>query len=288
MLHTIDRVQIATPDAEKSAENWEKLLDAEKADVTVITCLNATAHSYRIGRGYVEFLTPNGPGPVQDALEKRGGPHLFAGGASADDVAAVAAHLKSQDIPFDNEAGQLHVNLDGDIDGLRMVISAYEDRPRVGRIDFLYEVTLLHKDAQAATDRFCKIFGLDGSHFSPITSEEFGYYGILTLFDPDDLHRFEVITPTAPEKTMARFFDRTGPCLYMAFGESDVMSTIEADTNAAGAGQTIDRPENRDASRTPDQMWLHPPTLGGMMLGISRPTMAWTWSGKPDRVVGID
>ncbi len=33
-----------------------------------------------------------------------------------------------------------------------------------------------------------------------------------------------------------------------------------------------------------DSMFLHPDALGGMMLGISRQTQAWSWSGRPDWV----
>jgi hypothetical protein len=70
----------------------------------------------------------------------------------------------------------------------------------------------------------------------------------------------------------------------MAFVESDALLTIEREVGATGLGVTINRPEDRDGNITPDELWVHPPALGGMMLGMSRPTMAWTWSGYPDRV----
>ncbi len=287
MLHRIDRVQLATTTPTETAAPWQRYLGAEADGTQDYACLNARAHRYRLAQGFVEFLEPLGDGPVADALTARGGPHLFAGGASTKDMAGLKAHLDNHTIAYEEEAGQLHLDLNSDIAGLRMIVSEDAARAPVGMIDFLYEVTLLHEDAEGATKRFCEIFGLDAAHFSPITSDLFGYYGILTLFDPDDLHRFEVITPTAADKTMGRFFDRTGPCLYMAFGESARMAEIERMVDADGLGQTIDRPADRDAGLTPDQMWLHPPTLGGMMLGISRPSMAWTWSGRPDRVEAV-
>lgn len=284
MLKTIDRVQLAVADAANAASGWIKYLGAAPDTVLDYNCLNARAHRYRLGRGFVEFLEPIGAGPVQAALDARGGNHLFAGGATTDDMDSLKAHLAAQNITYTEEHGQLHLNLDTEIAGLRMVVSPFAERPSVGAIDFLYEVTLLHADAEGATKRFCEIFGLNAAHFSPITSEKFGYHGVLTLFDPDDLHRFEVITPLASENTMGRFFSKTGPCLYMAFGESAAMAATEQAVAADNKGQTIDRPAARDASLSADQMWLHPPTLGGTMLGISRPTMAWTWSGKPERV----
>lgn len=284
MLKTIDRIQLAVRDAKLAATGWEKYLQAEAAGTQDYTSLNSRAHRYRIGRGFVEFLEPLGDGPVETALAARGGNHLFAGGATTADIPALKAHLEKAATPYVEEHGQLLLDLSTDIAGLRMVVSPHAERGCIGAIDFLYEVTLLHADADWATQRFCEIFGLDAAHFSPIVSEKFGYRGVLTLFDPDDLHRFEVITPLAADNTMGRFFDKTGPCLYMAFGESASMAAIEQAVAEDQKGQTIDRPADRDASLSADQMWLHPPTLGGMMLGISRPTMAWTWSGKPERV----
>ena len=68
----------------------------------------------------------------------------------------------------------------------------------------------------------------------------------------------------------------------MAFAESASMVAIER--HAGGAGITLDRPPARANTKTADQLWLHPPSLGGMMLGILRPSMAWRWSGHPERV----
>jgi hypothetical protein len=107
---------------------------------------------------------------------------------------------------------------------------------------------------------------------------------VLTLYSTDDLHRFEVIHPYAEEKTMGRFFKRNGASFYMCFAESPDMLTIEQRAAAAGAGITVDRPAGRAANQPADQMWLHATALGGVMLGLSRPTMAWKWSGHPERV----
>ncbi len=285
MLKHIDRVQIAVTDAADAAKGWVKYLGAEFEGTHDYKCLGATAHRYRLANGYVELLQATSQGPVAEALAARGGNHLFAGGATTDDMPGLIKHLDQAGTPYENEDGQLHVDLSlSGIAGLRMTVTEHVDRPPVGAIDFFYEVTLLHEDADAATKRFCEIFGLNPKHFSSITSDKFGYWGTLTLFDPNGLHRFEVITASAPEKTMGRFFAKTGPCLYMAFGESAVMPTIEQAVAADDLAQTIDRPTARPVDQTADQMWLHPATLGGMMLGISRPTMAWSWSGRPDRV----
>jgi len=73
----------------------------------------------------------------------------------------------------------------------------------------------------------------------------------------------------------------------MAFAETPEMQRVETAVLANEAGLTVGRPEGRGAEQIPDEMWVHPPALGGMMLGISRPSMAWNWSGHPDRVVEV-
>src|SRR5262249_8759250 len=156
-----------------------------------------------------------------------------------------------------------------------------------GDLDFFYEATVLAGDQAKAVDLIADTFALDKTHFTTITSEAFGYTGVLTLFREGALHRFEVITPTDPAKTMGRYHAREGASFYMAFAESAAMTQIERAALDAKAGITVDRPGTRPASQTADQLWLHPPSLGGMMLGISRPTMAWRWSGHPERVAAI-
>ena len=284
MLTRIDRLQLAVPDRQSAAERWVALLGAEPAAEDRVACLGAARTRLRVGRGWIELLEPDGGGPIADAVGKRG-PHLFAAGAAARDVDAVAAHLRSQGVTPVLEGGQAYVDpaAVGDI-GFRTVISPDEELPRVGAIDFFYEATLLVDDADAAVTRCAELFGLDSGAFVPIESPHYGYAGALTLFDRDRLHRFEVIHPTDPTKTMGRFFDRVGESFYMAFAESDSLVEIESRAQQRGDGFTSEPPADR-RERGPHTVFLHPASLGGMMLGISRPTEAWRWSGHPERVV---
>jgi hypothetical protein len=71
----------------------------------------------------------------------------------------------------------------------------------------------------------------------------------------------------------------------MGFAEASDLKGVEE--QIAPGGVTIDRPEGRRDDQSPDQIWIHPPTLGGVMLGVSRPTMAWMWSGHPERVTPL-
>lgn len=284
MLERIDRVQLVVPDRGKAAEGWRDLLGAEIAGMDTVQCLNAHRTSLRLGRGWVELLSPDGSGAVADALGNRGA-HLFSAGVSTKDLKDVLAILKTHGVTPVVEGEQAFVDPGQTANpGLRVVISSDESLEKVGDIEFFYEVTLLAGDSHAVSDHVAALFGLDGDVFVPINSERYGYDGVLTLFHPDRLHRFEAITPTDPAKTMGRFFDRTGDSYYMAFAESGALFEIEQRALARGAGYTSDPPAEDRGGAAINTLFLHPSALGGMMLGISRPTQAWQWSGHPERV----
>lgn len=284
MLMEIDRLQLATNEPDLAIGRWRDLLGAEEAGRDHIRCLGAARTTLRVGVSEVEILTPDGAGLVADAVAKRGA-HMFSAGASSLDVAAVQNQLSKLTDNTVLESGRLYVDgADIGIPGLRLVVSPHEERAPVGDIDYLYEATILADDADGLTARFASVFALDAQTFVDISSPRFGYDGKLTLFRSEALHRFEVITPIDRDKTMGRFFTKVGPCLYMSFAETSRLAEIEQRVAAAGLGQTVDRPEGRASDLPADQVWLHPPTLGGVMLGLSRPTMAWSWSGSPERV----
>ena len=284
MLSRIDRVQLAVPDAALAAEGWIALLGAERAGEDRVAGLAARRTRLRAGSGWVELLSPDGAGPVADAVASRGA-HLYAAGAATPDLASLRKYLAQRGIDPLSEGGQLHLDMrDTGIDGLRVVVSEDEALSAVGDIDFFYEATLLSDDTRGVTRALNALFGLDDSNYTEIVSDVFGYRGTLTLFERDRLHRLEVIEPTTPGTTMDRYFRKFGQSLYMAFAETSRINLIAERAVASGAGHTIDRPETRAAHLPSDQLWLHPKALGGMMLGLSRPSMAWAWSGHPERV----
>jgi hypothetical protein len=287
MLTEIDRVLLATPEADSAVRRWQRLVGAEEIQRDKVACLGARRVTMRAGASDIEILEPDGTGTVDNELRRRGRAHLFAAGASSLDPAKAAERARGQGASDVEENGRRYLTLTIESAPIRFVISPETAREPVGDLDFLYEVTLLAADQADAVRQLRDAFGLDDTHFTTITSEHFGYTGVLTLFREGALHRFEVITPVDGQKTMGRYYAREGASFYMAFAESARMVHIEREAKRADAGITVDRPEGRPPSRTADQLWLHPPSLGGVMLGVSRPSMAWRWSGHPERVVPI-
>lgn len=285
MLTEVDRLLVATPDAAAAGDAWRQVLGAEEVLREVCLDLAAVRRVFRAGRSEVEFLEPDGAGPIADALSQRGRAHVWAAGAASPDPLAVAgtARISGAEVSALGERRLVTLTIEGS--PIRFVISPEAERDRVGRLDFLYEATVLAADQAGAVGKIRDAFGLDESVFTTITSEMFGYTGVLTLFRADQLHRFEVITPIAPEKTMGRYHAREGACLYMGFGEAPDLLDIEQQIQDGGV--TVDRPDGRTVQQSPDQIWIHPPTLGGVMLGVSRPSMAWMWSGRPERVIPL-
>lgn len=90
-----------------------------------------------------------------------------------------------------------------------------------------------------------------------------------------------MITPTDAGQTMGRFFGRRGPSLYMCDAEAHDLEPLRE--------RLLDHaPDERTGPPSgvpPDNLFVHPRALAGLLLGVSRTTCAWTWSGKPERVL---
>jgi hypothetical protein len=280
VLARLDRIQLTTPDPDAVATAWRRLLDAEELRQDRVGALGARRTVLAVGRSELEVLAPDGAGPVSEHLASTGG-GLFAAGLAAPDLPALKQHLEHDGVALVAHGGQLFVEPGAlGIPGLRVVLSSQAARVRVGLLSHLYEATLLVGDADVQADAIAKRFGLDRQVFEPIRSETFGYAGWLTLFHPDRLDRIETITPEDAKKTMGRFFAKRGPCLYMCYGESDATAKIRERALEHVPGDWTGPQEEP----VPDNLFLHPRALGGVMLGVSRPTHAWSWSGHPERV----
>ena len=281
MLHRVDRVQMSARNAQAVAGRWCELLDAEIAGSDTLASLNAARVTVRVGDACVEVLQPTGPGWVQEHLDAgRGGP--FSIGVTADDMTALRDHLAGQQIKGVALGEQLllHESVLG-IAGLSVLVSRHAERSGVGLMKNLYEATHLTGDAVKATADIARVFGLDASAFVPIRSEQYGYDGTLTLFDASELDRVETIHPYDGDKTMGRFFNRFGPCLYMCYGETDDLGAIRERLKALAPDDWTGSDDNDDG------LFIHPRALGGVMLGVSRTSHAWIWSGYPERRVPL-
>jgi hypothetical protein len=243
--------------------------------------LRARRTVLRMGASEVEVLEPDGAGPVEDHVASgRGGP--FAAGFATPDPAALERHLASRGVRAIRDGAQLLLSPSAlGIPGLFAVISPDEPREPAGRlIRHLYEVTHLVPDAEVSTRAIAERFGLAREHFVPIRSEPYGYAGTLTLFDPERLDRVETVHPYDLSRTMGRYFARFGPSLYMGFAETDAPAALRERLLEHAPRDWTGRREGAP----PDSLFVHPRALGGVMLGVSRTTFAWTWSGHPERV----
>ena len=97
MLESIDRVQMAVPDRAAAAAGWVDLLGAEPEGDDHVDALGADRSRYRLGDGWIELLEPTGPGPVAEAVDRRGG-HLFAAGAATTDLDGLIGHLRERGV----------------------------------------------------------------------------------------------------------------------------------------------------------------------------------------------
>ncbi len=281
MLTCVDRVQLAVADRRAAATAFSRLLGAEVLHEDAVAPLAARRTTLAAGAARFELLEPDGSGPVDAHLRAAGG-GLFAAGFATPSLAAMRERLVTRTRSFAQADDQLFLPAAATGgSGLPCVLSPAADVSGPGVVSRLYEVTNLVADAADACARYAELFALAPERFRPIESAAFGYRGTLTMFDPAErLDRIEVITPYDRAKTMGRYFTRRGACLYMCFVEAPDLRPIIARAEEHAAGAWSAAPEGA-ATET---LFIHPQALCGLLLGVSRTTVAWTWSGSPERV----
>lgn len=283
MLERVDRMQLAVTDRQLAARTFERLLAARPLREDVSEYLNARRTIVAMGESELELCEPAGAGPVDHHL-KQWGEGLFAAGFSTSDLDGLAARLTARGAAFTRERDQLHVPASSTA-GFPMVISRHVERRGQGPVSFFYEATnTLQSDWRQVAARYADLFGLDAGRFSPIESERFGYSGTLTLFDPPArLDRIELSQTFADKPTaMRRFVERRGgDSLYMCYLETHDFDGLKARLVEGGATLI---PRGASIAGERDGLWVHPKSLHGLLLGVSRTSYAWNWSGRPELV----
>ena len=268
-------MQLAVRDCMVAADAFAEVVGAEKVREDELRVFNAKRTVVQAGESEFELLEPAGDGAVASHLE-RWGEGIFAAGFSTDNPGALARRMDDRALRFREEGGQIFIEPD-QTRGMRTVISRWSEREPVGLISSLYEVTNIVEDHEGAASFYADAFGLDASRFCPIKSEQWGYTGTLTLFDPPSrLDRIELTQITEPSLAMGRFFARRGPSIYMCYAETGNTRAIRERLEARGSRYTAGR-ENGGGN-----LFVHPTALHGMLMGISRANLAWTWSGRPE------
>ena len=278
MLKRVDRVQIAVRDNLTAESVVAEVFGGELLRRDDLSILHAKRSTMQAGSSLIELLEPDGAGPIADFVAKYDG-GLYGAGFSVEDLDAAARRLDANGVRFERAAGQLYLDPKATL-GIHAVLSTHHERNPIGAIKWIYEVTNVVGDWRAASDRYAKIFNLDASKFSPITSPEFGYTGTLTLFNPPErLDRIEISQITDYEKAMGRFHRKRGDSLYMFFVETDDVDALAKRLEARGSKFA---PRPRDKAGMPE-LFVHPSAFNGVLVGVSRAEHAWTWSGDPER-----
>jgi extradiol dioxygenase family protein len=271
-------MQLAVRDRAAAADTFAHVLGAETVGDDEVKHLNAKRRTVHTGKSEFELLEPAGDGPVADYVSEWN-EGLFGAGFSTNDVDAIAKRLSSKGVQYTEERGQLFIAPD-QTPGLRMVISKEVDRPSTGLISYLYEATNLINDHVAAGKFYANAFGLDESRYCPIKSHDYGYTGQLTMFNPPErLDRIELSQITDPRMPMGRFMTRRGgETLYMCYIECASVDPIAERLDQKGLRYS----RGGENSHNPDNMFIHPTALHGVLMGCSRTNAAWVWSGHPE------
>ncbi len=276
MFKRVDRMLLAVRDREAAADTFVAILSAERVREDTSKLLAARRTVVQAGISEFELLEPAGDGPVSAHLE-RWGEGILAVGFSTSDLSALGSRLAGSGVAYSEEGERLFIAAD-QTPGMNIVLSPDEQRSPIGVIKWLYEVTNVVDDHERAARFYTDAFGLDARKFSPIRSDRYGYTGQLLLFNPpQQLDRIELTQITEPSLAMGRFHARRGQGIYMGYVETDDVAAVQSRLEARGA-----RYAGRTDDPHPEGLFIHPTALHGILLGVSRTNLAWTWSGRPE------
>ena len=280
MLDYVDRILVAVRSLDEAERNYCELLGAQTIEDFESAWLNARVRRMALGSTQVELCEPLGMGTTQTHLE-RWGEGLMFGGVSTADLAVFAAQLSNGQVRFAAADGRLYLK-PSDLHGLPLVVSRTQPQARVdGPVEFLYELTMVLRSCwQDVAARYSNALALDPARNVDITFERFGYTGTLMMFDADRLDRIELSEAHDPAFAMGRFSAKRGDALYMCYVQTDDLAEVIARLEARGQRYTrrTQTPTERDG------LWIHPSALNGVLMGVSRHSLAWQWSGRPERV----
>lgn len=283
MMDRVDRVQLAVTSAADAAASFEKLFDAEVAREEKSSYLAAKKTVLAFGESEVELCEPDGTGLTADFIASRGGHGgLMTAGLSCNEPERLKAHIEALGFECVQDGDQFYLPPD-DHFGMRFVISKTYPRRRVGLASFLYEVTnTLVTDWRFVAAHFAGLFQLEARNFTKIGSPGFGYEGTLTIFNkPDRLDRIELSQVVRDDVTMSRWVKKHGDSLYMCYCQTHDVAALTARFREAGVRWT---PKGGDPADERDGFWTDPRDMHGLLLGVSRDTLGWDWSGHPEAV----
>jgi len=256
---------LAVRDREAAADSFRAVLGAERVREDTSRLLGARRTVVQAGISEFELLEPSGEGPVRAHLE-RWGEGILAVGFSTADLSGLGSRLSQRGVSHSEEDGRLWIASD-QTPGMNVLLSPDEERSPVGLINWLYEVTNIVDDHQRAAAFYADAFGLDPAKFSPIHSDRYGYTGQLLLFNPI----------TEPSLAMGRFAAKRGQSIYMGYAETDDVAAIQRRLEEREA-----RYDGHSDDPNPEGLFIHPTALHGMLMGVSRTNLAWSWSGRPE------
>lgn len=277
MLRRMDGVLVAVRDAEAAARTYGAVLGARTTGGYPSALLGGQVTVLEAGSSRIRLVQPGGAGPAAQRIDAAGEGLLgvvLATGRRAE----LRSRLEARGLPVAEEGDALHLPPEV-MRGCRVAIVDDEPAAGPGPVSFLYEVTHLVDDWRAASAEWTDVFALDDSRYHPISSDLYGYDGVLTLFDPPArLDRIEVVDPHDRSKAMGRYFDRYGQTLYMCYGESADMGALRRALDAAGARYEANGPDRE----VPEGLFIHPSALHGVLMGMGRVNLGWRWSGRPE------
>ena len=105
--------------------------------------------------------------------------------------------------------------------------------------------------------------------------------GFVLQVDDPRLVTYYMMNPNVSVEDCRRWAAKRGDSLYMCYAETGDVGAI---TRRLARHHARFTPRGGDPLAERDGLWIHPSALSGLLLGISRTTVGWEWSGRPELV----
>ena len=277
MLERVDRILMAVRDRKAATGNFTGLLGAVVTRESHSEHLKADRTILSLGESEIELCQPTANGPISRFIE-RWGEGLYAGGMSATDLGKLHTHLQAEKVRTFVDGDQIFLDPDQTF-GAPLVLSQFKPRkPAPGPVNYLYEITnTLKSDWNAAAAFYTRIVGLDPKAVSSLQSHKYGYKGTLTLFNPPE--RLDRIELSETARHQLRRWAASSPSVATRSTCALSTPTTSPRLPSGWSARTV-KWTPRTRGETPERhgLFVHPTALNGLLLGVSRRSLAWEWS----------
>ncbi len=132
-------------------------------------------------------------------------------------------------------------------------------------IDFEFDHVGIAVNALKEAEGFYKTLGLGHSHIEEVASEKVR----VQMFELGNSCRIELLEPTSPDSTVAKFLTKRGPGIHhICLRVPDVRAALQ---RLRAAGMKLVHEQPFKGAHNCEVAFVHPSSTGGVLIELSQP-----------------